>query len=143
MNHQFSLIKTTSWQYLASKISKMAPALIVTPSLRVGEELAIVLGFGLSTAAVAMRLWVKARLTKAMMLEDYFSLAAWLSFLAYIALAIVIGTSGGDAVHKAYVCLDLRFSAIVLFCSIAVADLALKNSSQLWSLPSTVPSSSL
>lgn len=83
----------------------MAPALVVPHSLRVGEDLTFVLGFGLSTVAVAIRLWVKARLTKKMKLEDYFSLAAWLSFLVYIGLAVEIGISGGDAVHKAYVCL--------------------------------------
>lgn len=82
----------------------MAPALVVPRDLRVGEEAAIVLGFGLSTLAITMRLWTKARLTRKVLLEDYFSLCAFLSFLAYIALAIVIGTNGGDSLHKAYVC---------------------------------------
>ena len=81
----------------------MAPALTIPHSLRVGEEVALIFGFGLSTIAVGMRTWVKARLTRTMMPEDYFSLAAWLSFLAYIGLAIVIGSNGGDPVHKAYV----------------------------------------
>ena len=82
----------------------MAPALVVPRDLRVGEEAAIVLGFGLSTLAITMRLWTKARLTRKVLLEDYFSLCAYLSFLVYTALAIVIGTNGGDSLHKAYVC---------------------------------------
>ena len=81
----------------------MAPALVVPHDLRMGEEVALVLGFVLSTLAALMRVWTKARLTRTMMLEDYFSLCAWLSFLAYIGLAIVIGSNGGDPVHKAYV----------------------------------------
>ncbi len=81
----------------------MAPTLVVPRDLRVGEEVALILGFGLSTLAMIMRIWTKARLTRKMRLEDYFSLCAWLSFLAYTGLAIVIGSNGGDPIHKAYV----------------------------------------
>lgn len=85
----------------------MAPALAVPHSLRVGGEVTFVLGFGLSTLAVIMRIWTKARLTRTMLLEDYFSLAAWLSFLPYIGLAITIATNRGSPIHEAYVCLPL------------------------------------
>ncbi len=137
-NLQFPLVETTGWRFT---ITKMAPALMVSHSLRVGEEIAIILVFGLSTVAVATRLWVKARLTKTMMVEDYFSFAASLSFLAYIALAVEIGTSGGDAVYKAYVWMLFLTHWHSTTCP--VANFAMQHSFPSWNLQSTAPLSFL
>ncbi|KAF6241446.1 hypothetical protein HO173_000156 [Letharia columbiana] len=86
-------------------------------SLHVGEVFTLALGFGISTLAVCARIYTKMRLTKTMMKEDYFSLLAWLFFLAYIALAVVIGKSDGSIEHIAY----LSSIESAIYCPIMVA----------------------
>ncbi|KAM0802187.1 hypothetical protein BDR22DRAFT_971639 [Usnea florida] len=71
-------------------------------SMRVGEVLALALGFGLSTLAVFARTYTKVRLTKTFKKEDFLSVLAWLFFLAYIAIAVVIGKNHGSSEHIAY-----------------------------------------
>ena len=47
------------------------PAQVVVPdSLRIGEYLTVILGFGLSTIAIGARIYTKCRITKKFLLED-------------------------------------------------------------------------
>ena len=74
----------------------------VPHSLRIGEVLTVILGFGLATLAIIARLYTKLCITRKLLLEDYFSIAGYLELVAYLGLAIVIGKNGGDIQHKAY-----------------------------------------
>ncbi|KAF7502150.1 hypothetical protein GJ744_006887 [Endocarpon pusillum] len=57
-----------------------------------------------------------------MLIEDYFSVLSWLSFLAYIGLAIVIGRNGGDITHVAYLSRieSLIYDPIIVFVKISI-----------------------
>lgn len=47
------------------------PAQVIVPdSLRMGEYLTVLLGFGLSTFAICARIYTKSRITKKFLLED-------------------------------------------------------------------------
>ena len=47
------------------------PAQVIVPdSLRIGEYLTVILGFGLSTIAICARIYTKSRITKQFLLED-------------------------------------------------------------------------
>ncbi|CAL8582622.1 hypothetical protein XPA_008276 [Xanthoria parietina] len=80
----------------------MSSQVVVPSSLRIGQYFAIILGFGLSTIAIAARLYTKLGITRKLLSEDYFALAGYLGLLAFLSLAIVIGKNGGDTRHKAY-----------------------------------------
>ncbi|KAL8981950.1 MAG: hypothetical protein Q9205_003405 [Flavoplaca limonia] len=82
--------------------SSPSPQVIVPQSLRIGQYFTVLLGFGLSTLAIAARLYTKLRITRKLLSEDYFSFAAYLGLSAFLGLAIVIGKDGGDIQHKAY-----------------------------------------
>lgn len=71
-------------------------------SLRLGELFALALGLVLSTLAVFARVYVRTRLFRPMLKEDYVSVLAWLSFLPYIALAVVVGKHDGSPEHVAH-----------------------------------------
>ncbi|MCJ1315362.1 hypothetical protein MMC15_000679 [Xylographa vitiligo] len=81
----------------------MIPTVVVPRSLRVGEILALTLGFGLSTLAVSARTYTKARIMRKVNAEDYLSVLAWLAFIGYIGVAIAIGENSGGALNTAYV----------------------------------------
>ncbi|KAL8669878.1 MAG: hypothetical protein Q9168_005551 [Polycauliona sp. 1 TL-2023] len=59
--------------------SPAPPQIIVPSSLRTGQYLAVILGFGLSTLAISARLYTKLRITRKLLSEDYFVFAGYLS----------------------------------------------------------------
>ncbi|KAM0806447.1 hypothetical protein BDR22DRAFT_968475 [Usnea florida] len=80
----------------------MAQGQVSPHSLRLGELFALALGFVLSTLAVFARVYTKMRLLRPMLMEDYVSVLAWLFFLAYIALAVLVGKHDGSPEHIAH-----------------------------------------
>ena len=50
--------------------SPPSPQVIVPQSLRIGQYFTVILGFGLSTLAIAARLYTKLRITRKFLSED-------------------------------------------------------------------------
>lgn len=48
----------------------MAPQVIVPHSMRIGQIFTVLLGFGLSSLAVGVRLYTKSRITRKFLSED-------------------------------------------------------------------------
>ncbi|MCJ1403525.1 hypothetical protein MMC11_006748 [Xylographa trunciseda] len=109
-------------------------SVIVPLGLRLAEIVTLILGIGLSTIAVFSRMYAKLFLYKAVLWEDCFSVLAWMGYLAFVGIGIVVGQNDSGAVHIAFLSSVqvILYGPVIVFVKVSILLQYINVFSPLW-----------